>query len=64
METKYGFYVPDDYADPEWDNAGLVHDWKNHIGEHVQKLWESFSDEQKAAIAEHADDMAEAEEWY
>ncbi len=63
MQTKYDFYAPEDYKNPDWDNIGRVHDWKNHIGEPVRELWESFSNEQKAAIAFGADDIAGQEEW-
>jgi hypothetical protein len=55
--------VPSDYANPEWDKAGKVHEWKNYIGERLQAIWHTFTDEQKQAIAESADDSAGAEEW-
>ncbi|NTF23521.1 hypothetical protein G6L37_34690 [Agrobacterium rubi] len=50
-------------SNPDFDNAGKVHDWRNHVSEYVQSLWHEFSDEQRAAIALGAEDQAGNEEW-
>lgn len=63
MKTLYGFDAPDDYASPQWDKAGKTHEWKNYVGEHVKRLWGTFTDEQKAAIAAGAEEAAGREEW-
>jgi hypothetical protein len=63
METKYGFYAPEDYKKPDWDNVRRVHEWKRYIGSEVQRLWDSFTDKQKAIIASGADEIANQEEW-
>lgn len=55
--------VPHDYQRPDWDNAGRVHDWKNYISESLINIWDSFTDEQKAAIAASAQDSADNEDW-
>lgn len=52
-----------DAINPDWDKAGRVHDWRNYISERVRELWPSFSDEQKIAIAEMADEHAGRENW-
>ncbi|MNU26888.1 hypothetical protein D3C71_152690 [compost metagenome] len=48
---------------PEFENAGRVHDWRNHVGEATQSLWGTFTDQQKAAIALDAEESASREEW-
>jgi hypothetical protein len=50
-------------SNPEFDNAGRVHDWRNHVGEATKSLWHTFTDEQKAAIAVDSDERASREEW-
>lgn len=55
--------VPEDYANPDWDAARKVHDWRNHVGMHVKPIWDTFTDYQKRAIAAYAQDHADAEEW-
>jgi hypothetical protein len=40
-----------------------VHDWRNYISPAVRAMWDTFTDEQKQAIAENADDHASREEW-
>lgn len=46
-----------------WDDGGRVHNWRNHVGDRVQALWDTFTDEQKIAIAGDADDAAGFEQW-
>lgn len=48
---------------PQWNKAGRVHDWRNHVGERVQAIWETFTLEQKVALAEDADERASGEHW-
>ncbi len=55
--------APDDWHQPEWDNASHVHEWKNYISEKVKKIWDSFTDKQKIEIAKQADELASQEEW-
>ena len=55
--------LPDDYKTPEWDKAQRVHDWRNYISDEVRALWDSFTDEQKQAIARQADEQSDVEEW-
>lgn len=46
-----------------WDEGSRVHNWRSHVGERVQALWDTFTDEQRIAIAGDADDKAGAENW-
>lgn len=46
-----------------WDKGGRVHNWRNHVGDNVREIWETFTDEQKTAIAQDANTEASAEEW-
>lgn len=62
MSSK-GWMKPSEVAAPQWEKAGRVHDWRNHVGEHTKKIWSTFTPEQKMAIALDADDLASAEYW-
>ena len=55
--------IPHDYKDPRWDVCERVHCWRNYISNNLREIWDTFTDEQKAAIAESADDAASMEEW-
>lgn len=55
--------APTDFENPQWDKPCRVHDWKNYISTRVMELWDTFSIEQKAAIASQADDQADKEQW-
>jgi hypothetical protein len=55
--------TPSDYAAPKWDEDDRVHNWRNYISERLREMWESFTDGQKAAIAESAQEAADREEW-
>lgn len=54
---------PDHLNDPKFDCAGKVHDWRNHVGERTKENWNTFTIEQKLAIAFDADQSASREEW-
>lgn len=49
--------------DPAWDRADKVHDWRNHVGEKTRRMWDTFSDIQRLALAADADERAQAEDW-
>ncbi len=51
------------WKNPEWENAGRVHDWRNYISEEIEAMWDTFTDEQKAALYRQADAQASAEDW-
>lgn len=50
-------------ANPQFDLAGDVHDWRNYVGKYTRQIWKSLDSEQRAAIALDADDRAAREEW-
>ena len=56
-------HEPYNYKNPEWDKAQKVHDWRNYISEKLCEMWDTFTDEQKLAIAENAEEQANSEEW-
>ena len=56
-------YTPPDWAAPDWGNAGRVHEWKNYVSEEVQAMWDTFTDDQKQALARQSEDNASNEEW-
>ena len=55
--------TPSDWVAPDWEAAGKVHEWKNYIGEELQAMWQTFTDDQKQALARKAESSASAEEW-
>lgn len=52
-----------DWKSPNWESAGRIHDWRNHVSEEIQDMWDTFTDEQKRALQQQAQQQAEAEEW-
>ena len=54
---------PNDYRSPNWDVFTKTHNWRNYISEELRSMWESFTDEQKAAIATNAQEIADREDW-
>lgn len=52
-----------DYDHPDWENAGRVHDWRNYTSGELRAMWDTFTLDQKRAIAENADEIASREEW-
>lgn len=48
---------------PEWEKAGKVHDWRNHVPDEVRAAWNTFTDAQKLLLYNWADDLASSEEW-
>ncbi|SFF17074.1 hypothetical protein [Methylobacterium sp. yr596] len=50
-------------ADPLWAHPDKVHDWRNHVPEAVQAIWGTFTAEQRIALVDWAEGLAEREEW-
>lgn len=57
--------TPEDFESPTWQKIGKVrpHQWKNYVSEDVRRLWQSFNNEQKKALAECFEEIASREEW-
>lgn len=51
------------YHEPNWNEAGRVHDWRNYISDELRAVWHTFTPEQQVLIGENADDIAGNEEW-
>ena len=47
----------------QWDDGGTTHNWRNHVGEQVQAIWDTLTAVQKIAIARDAETEADREEW-
>ncbi len=56
-------YLLEGARDPKWNRAGRVHDWRNHVPEHIRAIWDTFTEEQRFALVKWADECASAEEW-
>lgn len=65
--TYYRHYVSAEAAkagaDPDWNGAGTVHEWRNHVPDGVRAIWNTFTPEQRAAIVDWAESLADREEW-
>ena len=48
---------------PNWDAAGRVHDWRNHVPDAVRAIWSTFSQAQRVALYCWAQDLAADEDW-
>ena len=55
--------TPKDWQNPEWDVYDMVHGWRNYVSDEVRLMWETFTDEQKQAIARMAHAEAMREDW-
>lgn len=55
--------LPPDWRNPEWHIKDKVHNWRNYVSEEIENMWQTFSDEQKKALAECFDSAADREEW-
>lgn len=49
--------------DPQWERASRVHDWRNHVGDAVREIWDTFTPYQRMVLAADADDRASSEQW-
>lgn len=50
-------------ADPQFDAAGRVHDWRNHVPEIIRANWRSLCDQARVVAYVIAVQAADAEEW-
>jgi len=55
--------TPDDYLNPDWERRQRVHNWRNYISEEVRAKWQTFTPEQRAALARQAEETSDHEEW-
>ncbi len=52
-----------DIANPEWEAAGRVHDWRNYVPECVKESWGSLSERERLLVIVLAEEAASSEEW-
>jgi hypothetical protein len=52
-----------DVINVAWDRAEKVHDWRNYVFEPLQKIWGTFTIEQRLVIADNAQEIADQEHW-
>lgn len=62
-ETFEACLIGIDWQHPSWDEDDRVHNWRNYAPFELREMWESFSDEQKKAIAFALDECASNEHW-
>ena len=55
--------TPDNWSEPDFANAGRVHDWRNYVSEEICAMWPSMPDQLKQALARQAEATASNEEW-
>lgn len=55
--------TPEELSDPEWEKAGRVHDWRNHVPEAIRAVWEAFTPTQRLLLRDWAEELAQGEEW-
>lgn len=48
---------------PQWRDARKVHDWRNHIPETMQSIWDRLSMEARIVAYIFAKQAADREEW-
>ena len=63
MLEQLADYEKDAADNPEWAKATRVHDWRNHVPQHVQEIWHTFTQEQRYALYAWADAHASNEHW-
>ena len=52
-----------DWKNPDWSMGGRVHNWHNYASEEMQRMWNTFTDEQKQIIALTLNEIADNEVW-
>lgn len=53
----------EELENPDFENAGRVHDWRNHIDEEVKQQWDRLTLEERAIAYLSAENDADNEEW-
>ena len=48
---------------PKWDEAGRVHDWRNHVPEEIKILWDALTWEAREVAFFMACQEADMEVW-
>ena len=56
-------WLKEQAVEPKWNEAGKVHDWRNHVPPDIRKMWGSFMVVQRYALVAWADELASNEHW-
>ena len=52
-----------DYHNPDWEAAGLVHDWRNYASDELRGKWGALSWHMRRVVAECLQEIADREDW-
>ena len=52
-----------DFAGYDRKLGNHVHDWRTYVGSQTRAIWDTFTADQREAIASDAQDLADNEEW-
>lgn len=63
VEIPLDEYSERQVFDPQFDNSGKVHDWRNYVPDHLKTHWHELSEETRRAIIACCDNAACSEEW-
>ena len=47
----------------DWNAGGRVHNWRSHVPDEIQDVWDELSDEARGIVLIMAEELASAEEW-
>ncbi len=50
-------------VNPEFDKAGKIHDWRNHVLESFKVHWQTLAMEARFTIFAYAQKAADGEQW-
>jgi hypothetical protein len=50
-------------ADPQWENTGQVHDWRNYVSDVVVEYWDELDAHTRLILYIQGLSMASGEEW-
>lgn len=62
--TEYTYILSSiDINNPDFENTGRIHDWRNYVPYDWQKNWNHFSERERQIICVMAQMQADREEW-
>lgn len=63
LVNTLGFSVTKNILNPEWENIGRVHDWRNYISTQLRGIWSELSLDARIVAYYIAEEIAGQEEW-
>lgn len=55
--------MSEEYLEPNWDDGGRVHNWRNYVSPELRLIWNTFTLEQKRVLCDAFDELAGRENW-